>query len=181
MSSPIPSWVALLIAAAVFLTRLSLGMLLGREQIEAALRRRVLLGALLFGTLIPVPLIAVLAVKVLGVAPWIASAHVAERYGHGRIFLAGDAAHEMPPTGGFGMNTGVQDVHNLCWKLALVLQGAAAPSCTSGPQCPYGRPVSQCRDSRIHRSPPLAEDASGEWLPVLVSGDATDGGLKASQ
>ena len=64
MSSPIPSWLALLIAAAVFLTMLSLGLLLGREQIEAALRRRVLLGALLFGTLIPVPLIAVLAVKV---------------------------------------------------------------------------------------------------------------------
>jgi len=67
-----------------------------------------------------------LPVKVLGVAPWIASAHVAERYVNGRIFLAGDAAHEMPPTGGFGMNTGVQDVHNLCWKLAAVLQGKAA-------------------------------------------------------
>jgi 2-polyprenyl-6-methoxyphenol hydroxylase-like FAD-dependent oxidoreductase len=69
-----------------------------------------------------------LPVRILGVAPWTASAHVAERYDHGRIFLAGDAAHEMPPTGGFGLNTGVQDVHNLCWKLALVLQGAAAPS-----------------------------------------------------
>ena len=69
-----------------------------------------------------------LPVKILGVAPWTASAHVAERYDHGRIFLAGDAAHEMPPTGGFGLNTGVQDVHNLCWKLALVLQGVAAPS-----------------------------------------------------
>ena len=67
-----------------------------------------------------------LPVKVLGVAPWIASAQVAERYIDGRIFLAGDAAHEMPPTGGFGMNTGVQDVQNLCWKLASVLQGKAA-------------------------------------------------------
>jgi BASS family bile acid:Na+ symporter len=67
MSSPIPSWLALLIAATVFLTMLSLGLLLGREQIEAALRRRVLLAALLFGTLIPVPLIAVLAVKLLGI------------------------------------------------------------------------------------------------------------------
>ncbi len=69
-----------------------------------------------------------LPVKVLGVAPWVASAHVAEQYCHGSIFLAGDAAHEMPPTGGFGMNTGVQDVHNLCWKLALVLQGRAGES-----------------------------------------------------
>jgi putative polyketide hydroxylase len=66
-----------------------------------------------------------LAVKILGIAPWTASALVAERYGHGRIFLAGDAAHEMPPTGGFGLNTGVQDVHNLAWKLAAVLRGVA--------------------------------------------------------
>jgi putative polyketide hydroxylase len=69
-----------------------------------------------------------LAVRVLGIAPWTASAHVAERYDHGRVFLAGDAAHEMPPTGGFGLNTGVQDVHNLCWKLALVARGVAAPA-----------------------------------------------------
>jgi putative polyketide hydroxylase len=67
-----------------------------------------------------------LDVKILGVVPWTASARVAERYRTGRIFLAGDAAHEMPPTGGFGMNTGVQDVHNLAWKLACVLQGAAS-------------------------------------------------------
>lgn len=69
-----------------------------------------------------------LDVRILGIAPWTAAAHVAERYGHGRIFLAGDAAHEMPPTGGFGLNTGVQDVHNLAWKLAAVLQGRASPS-----------------------------------------------------
>src|SRR5215813_14542697 len=66
-----------------------------------------------------------LDIKVLGVVPWIASAHVAARYRHGRIFLAGDAAHEMPPTGGFGLNTGVQDIHNLAWKLSAVLAGAA--------------------------------------------------------
>jgi len=71
--------------------------------------------------------VADLSVRILGVAPWTASAHVAEQYRHGRIFLAGDAAHEMPPTGGFGMNTGVQDVHNLAWKLAAVLKGLASP------------------------------------------------------
>jgi 2-polyprenyl-6-methoxyphenol hydroxylase-like FAD-dependent oxidoreductase len=68
-----------------------------------------------------------LQVKVLGTAPWTASAHVAEQYRYGRIFLVGDAAHEMPPTGGLGMNTGVQDVHNLVWKLAAVLKGIASP------------------------------------------------------
>jgi 2-polyprenyl-6-methoxyphenol hydroxylase-like FAD-dependent oxidoreductase len=66
-----------------------------------------------------------LPIEILGIQPWVAAARVAERYGQGRIFLAGDAAHEMPPTGGFGLNCGVQDVHNLVWKIAAVLQGAA--------------------------------------------------------
>jgi putative polyketide hydroxylase len=66
-----------------------------------------------------------LAVSVLGVSPWEASAIVADRYRDGAVFLAGDAAHEMPPTGGFGLNTGVQDVHNLAWKIAAVLRGHA--------------------------------------------------------
>jgi 2-polyprenyl-6-methoxyphenol hydroxylase-like FAD-dependent oxidoreductase len=69
-----------------------------------------------------------LDVEILGVSAWEASALVADRYRDGRIFLAGDAAHEMPPTGGFGLNTGVQDVHNLAWKLAAVLRGQAAPT-----------------------------------------------------
>ena len=66
-----------------------------------------------------------LVVSVLGVSPWEASAIVADRYREGAVFLAGDAAHEMPPTGGFGLNTGVQDVHNLAWKIAAVLRGQA--------------------------------------------------------
>jgi 2-polyprenyl-6-methoxyphenol hydroxylase-like FAD-dependent oxidoreductase len=68
-----------------------------------------------------------LAVEILGVDPWVAAAEVAEHYRVGRVFLAGDAAHLMPPTGGFGLNTGVQDAHNLAWKLAAVLNGQAAP------------------------------------------------------
>jgi 2-polyprenyl-6-methoxyphenol hydroxylase-like FAD-dependent oxidoreductase len=72
--------------------------------------------------------VADLPVTILGVSAWVASAHVADRYRHGRIFLAGDAAHEMPPTGGFGLNTGVQDVHNLAWKLAAVLHEQAGDS-----------------------------------------------------
>ena len=69
-----------------------------------------------------------LPVEVLGVSVWEASAIVADRYRDGPVFLAGDAAHEMPPTGGFGLNTGVQDAHNLAWKLAYVLRGWADPS-----------------------------------------------------
>ena len=62
------------------------------------------------------------------IMPWDASADVAERLRAGRVFLAGDAAHVMPPNGGFGGNTGVQDAHNLAWKLAMVLHGTAVPA-----------------------------------------------------
>ena len=68
-----------------------------------------------------------LEVRILGIDPWVAAALVADRFTAGRVFIAGDAAHEMPPTGGFGLNTGVQDAHNLAWKLAAVLTGWAKP------------------------------------------------------
>lgn len=60
-------------------------------------------------------------------AVWRMSAQVAERYRTGNVFLAGDAAHRFPPTGGLGMNTGIQDSHNLAWKLAFVLRGMTGP------------------------------------------------------
>ena len=66
-----------------------------------------------------------LPVTVDNVMPWDAEASVATRFRDGRIFLAGDSAHVMPPNGGFGGNTGVQDAHNLAWKLAMVLNGSA--------------------------------------------------------
>ncbi len=59
------------------------------------------------------------------VQPWNATAATATAFRKGRVFLAGDAAHLMPPTGGFGGNTGIADAHNLAWKLAMVIQGAA--------------------------------------------------------
>ena len=52
------------------------------------------------------------------------NARLADRYRDGRVFLAGDAAHAHPPTGGQGLNTSVQDVYNLGWKIAAVLDGA---------------------------------------------------------
>jgi 2-polyprenyl-6-methoxyphenol hydroxylase-like FAD-dependent oxidoreductase len=67
-------------------------------------------------------------VEITSVQRWEASATSAERYSDGRIFLAGDAAHTMPPTGGWGGNTGVADAHNLAWKLALVVKGLAGPA-----------------------------------------------------
>jgi 2-polyprenyl-6-methoxyphenol hydroxylase-like FAD-dependent oxidoreductase len=55
------------------------------------------------------------------------SHRIVDAYGKGRVFVAGDAAHIHPPTGAQGMNTGIQDAHNLAWKLALALSGCAAP------------------------------------------------------
>jgi len=69
-----------------------------------------------------------LALTIRSIRPWTMTAEVAERFRVGRIFLAGDAAHRFPPTGGFGLNTGVQDAHNLAWKLARVLDGSAPAS-----------------------------------------------------
>ena len=55
------------------------------------------------------------------------SHRLVDRYSEGRVFVAGDAAHIHPPTGALGMNTGIQDAYNLAWKLALAVDGIAAP------------------------------------------------------
>ncbi|MFD5542025.1 FAD-dependent oxidoreductase [Streptomyces sp. NPDC127079] len=68
-----------------------------------------------------------LDVEITGRASWRAAERVAERYADRRVLLAGDSAHEMSPTGAFGSNTGIQDAHNLAWKLAAVLDGWAGP------------------------------------------------------
>ncbi|MFF8596577.1 FAD-dependent oxidoreductase [Streptomyces sp. NPDC015220] len=68
-----------------------------------------------------------LDVEITGKASWRAAERVADRYAAGRVLLAGDSAHEMSPTGAFGSNTGIQDAHNLAWKLAAVLDGWAGP------------------------------------------------------
>ena len=66
-----------------------------------------------------------LQVEIENVQRWSASAEYAARLQEGRVFLAGDSAHVMPPTGGFGGNNGVQDGYDLAWKLAHVLDGRA--------------------------------------------------------
>jgi putative polyketide hydroxylase len=67
-------------------------------------------------------------VTLLASSAWDTGVHVADEYRRGRVFLAGDAAHQHAPWGGFGANAGIADVHNLSWKLASVLAGHAGPA-----------------------------------------------------
>ncbi|MGA1076520.1 MAG: FAD-dependent monooxygenase, partial [Ilumatobacteraceae bacterium] len=63
---------------------------------------------------------------IIGKGTWWMSSQTAESMRSGRIFLAGDAAHRFPPTGGLGLNSGVQDVHGLMWRIAAVVAGGAS-------------------------------------------------------
>ncbi|OTW82880.1 FAD-dependent monooxygenase [Bacillus thuringiensis serovar sumiyoshiensis] len=65
--------------------------------------------------------------EILSVLPWEAAESTAVKFQENRTFLVGDSAHIMPPTGGLGSNTGIQDAHNLAWKLAAVIKGKAKP------------------------------------------------------
>ena len=65
--------------------------------------------------------------EIITTAKWELMALVADTFRSGRVFLAGDAAHTLPPNrGGYGANTGIHDVHNLAWKLAAVLSGQSS-------------------------------------------------------
>ncbi|MFC8589026.1 FAD-dependent oxidoreductase [Streptomyces sp. NPDC057217] len=104
-----------------------------------------------------------LDVEITGRAPWHAAERTAERYAEGRVFLAGDSAHEMPPTGAFGSNTGIQDAHNLAWKLSAVLDGWAGPGLLASYDAER-RPVAEATSARAasrsveHSHPGYAPD-----------------------
>lgn len=85
---------------------------LADEEIDAAIRRALGVDA---------------DYEILSRVPWVRRELVAESYGAGRVFLAGDAVHVMSPTGGFGMNTGIGDSIDLAWKLAATLRGWGGP------------------------------------------------------
>jgi hypothetical protein len=88
-------------------------------------------------------------VTIDSIQKWECMADVADHFRDGRVFLAGDAAHLMPPYGGFGGNTGIQDAQNLAWKLALVLKGVADPALLDTYE-PERRPVAAMTAEQAH-------------------------------
>ncbi|MFD9715933.1 FAD-dependent oxidoreductase [Streptomyces sp. NPDC059076] len=115
-----------------------------------------------------------LDVEITGKAPWHAAERVALRYGDGRVLLAGDAAHEMSPTGAFGSNTGIQDAHNVAWKLAAVLGGWAGRSLLDT----YGEermPVARATSERA--SARSVEHSHPGYTPAITPGGGPQGGV----
>jgi len=96
-------------------------------------------------------------VPIRTISTWHMTAQVAARYREGRIFLLGDAAHRFPPTGGLGLNTGVQDAQNLAWKLAAVEAGRAGERLLESYQVER-RPVAQTNaDVSLRNAVKMAE------------------------
>jgi hypothetical protein len=121
------------------------------------------------------------------------SHRLVDRYSDGRVFVAGDAAHIHPPTGAQGMNTGLQDAYNLGWKLALAVEGAAAPGLLEsydGERHPVGEEVvgrtvrlahSQYREAPDDPATALLRDAQllvGYPDSPLAEGSADSGALE---
>lgn len=91
------------------------------------------------------------------VGTWGMSAQVAQRFREGRVFLAGDSAHRFPPTGGLGLNSGVQDIHDLAWRIAAVEEGWAKPGLFDSYE-PERRPVARANaDNSLQNATRLFE------------------------
>jgi putative polyketide hydroxylase len=104
---------------------------------------------------------------------WAIDMAMAERFAAPPLFLAGDAAHQFPPMGGFGMNSGIQDAHNLTWKLAAVLRDGASPGLLDSYDAER-RPVAvynaeQCMENARQQQEAAALMSSPEVLALLAS------------
>jgi putative polyketide hydroxylase len=115
-----------------------------------------------------------LPIEIKSMLPWEAAVRVADSFQQGRVFLAGDAAHQMPPMGAFGMNTGVQDAHNLAWKLAAVLEDHAAPELLAtydAERRPVARFTAEQAGRRSARSAmdPAAASRAGLADPLVIT------------
>jgi len=104
--------------------------------------------------------------EILSVVPWQRRELVAERYREGRVFLCGDAAHQMSPTGGFGMNTGIGEAVDLGWKLEATLKGWAGPDLLDSYQAER-QPIA--RRNMREASGNLARMTSLQFPPAILA------------
>ena len=112
------------------------------------------------------------AFEIISGGPWTGGlAMVAERYQAGNVFLAGDAAHLFTPLGGMGMNTGIGDVMNLCWKIAAAHEGWAGPQLLASYDLER-RPIAPAGARRT-------SGLSPRWPPVITSAWASHGSTSA--
>ncbi|MFT3921823.1 MAG: FAD-dependent monooxygenase [Myxococcales bacterium] len=118
--------------------------------------------------------IADLSVEIVATGRWEVSGLIADRFSEGRVFLAGDAAHTLPPNrGGFGANTGIDDANNLAWKLAAVLSGRSAPELLDSYDAER-RPIAWLRHDQIFARPDHAYAGGG--TSIIFDDDAMEFG-----
>lgn len=118
-----------------------------------------------------------LEIKIVTTGRWDLSALIADRFASGRVFLAGDAAHTLPPTrGGYGANTGIEDVHNLAWKLSSVLSGESTPQLLDTYDAER-RPIAWLRHQQIFARPDYQAEARPTDTDVpIIDDDAMEFG-----
>ena len=118
-----------------------------------------------------------LEIKIVTTGRWDLSALIADRFASGRVFLAGDAAHTLPPTrGGYGANTGIEDVHNLAWKLSSVLTGESTPQLLNTYDAER-RPIAWLRHQQIFARPDYQAEAGPTDTDVpIIDDDAMEFG-----
>ncbi|MET0498484.1 MAG: FAD-dependent monooxygenase [Steroidobacteraceae bacterium] len=108
-------------------------------------------------------------IEIITTGRWELGALIADRFSAGRVFLIGDAAHQLPPSrGGYGANTGIEDAHNLAWKLASVLSGASTPGLLDTYDAER-RPIAWLRHGQIFNRPDYARVArpSDKEVPLI--------------
>jgi putative polyketide hydroxylase len=112
-----------------------------------------------------------LPIELVTTGRWELSALIADRFSSGRVFLAGDAAHTLPPArGGYGANTGIEDAHNLAWKLAAVLAGQSTPALLDSYDAER-RTIAWLRHDQIFARPDYRAEVKADAVAVPIIDD----------
>lgn len=113
-----------------------------------------------------------IAIELVTTGRWDLAGLIADRFSSGRVFLAGDAAHQLPPNrGGFGANTGIDDAHNLAWKLAAVLSRTSQPRLLDSYDAER-RPIADLRHDQLFARADYKANLTTPTTDVAVLDDA---------